>query len=91
MLPTDHQLTKKKLARVPPGGALPLEKNLAKEGKCFRQTTNGLNKNGESFPWGGPPPGKKYWQRRAHASGRPPIEFKKMARVPPGGARPLEK
>ena len=94
MLPTDHQFNSKKNWReFPLGGPSPWKKNLAKEGKCFRQTTNSIQKKiGESSPWGGPPPGKRIWQRRGNASDRPPIEFfKKRRESPRGGARPLEK
>ena len=56
MLPADHQF-----ARVPPGGARPLEKEFGKGGEMLPadHQLNSLKKNGESSPWGGPPPGKK--------------------------------
>ena len=92
MLPTDHQLTIKKMARVPPGGALPLEKKIGKGKEMLPTDHQFKKKNGESSPWGGPPPEKRIWQRRGNASGRPPIQFiKKWREFPLGGPAPWKK
>ena len=40
MLRADHQLNKQKNGESSPWWAPPPGKKLAKEGKCFRQTTN---------------------------------------------------
>ena len=56
MLPTDHQLTIKKMARVPPGGALPLEKKIGKGKEMLPTDHQFKKKKWREFPLGGPSP-----------------------------------